>query len=325
MKTAGVDAPRIGLVTDDDLHRHILQTLLIEQGYNTALSSTSERLEKYVNSNRLMTVDGWLVDVVNAQSHDAVELLLEKSDLPLLVNDDIPDLNDTVAHGIWRRRLIEKLEVVITHNTESEDGDEDESQNTVPIADTVWVLAASLGGPDAVKSFLTALPPGLPIAMVYVQHIEANFDVVLANAVGASHSYSMSVVKTKQKLVPGEVAIVPADRQLRFLPYGQMVATRKPWSGLYKPAIDQVISDLARIYRKRLGVIVFSGLCNDGEIGCRVAKACGATVWAQTPESCQSPDMPLAAIGTDCVSQQGTPEQLANALAKQYDEATQTF
>jgi chemosensory pili system protein ChpB (putative protein-glutamate methylesterase) len=57
-------------------------------------------------------------------------------------------------------------------------------------------------------------------------------------------------------------------------------------------------------------------MCNDGEIGCRVAKACGGTVWAQTPDSCISPDMPNAAISTGCVSKQGTPEQLAQALAE---------
>jgi chemosensory pili system protein ChpB (putative protein-glutamate methylesterase) len=42
--------------------------------------------------------------------------------------------------------------------------------------DHVWVLAALLGGPEAVKSFIQALPKDLSLAMVYGQHIEENFD-----------------------------------------------------------------------------------------------------------------------------------------------------
>jgi chemosensory pili system protein ChpB (putative protein-glutamate methylesterase) len=152
--------------------------------------------------------------------------------------------------------------------------------------------------------------------MVYGQHIEANFDGLLASAVGYNHSYPMELVGGEYILAHGKVAVVPADKQLRFLAHGRVVATRKPWSGLYQPTLDQVISELARIYRQRLGVIIFSGLCNDGEIGCRVAKSCGATVWAQSPESCLSADMPNAAISTGCVTYQGNPEQLASALVQ---------
>ena len=79
------------------------------------------------------------------------------------------------------------------------------------------------------------------------------------------------------------MSIVPADNQLSFLPNGHIVKTNVRWNGAYQPSLDLVITQLAQLYRQRLGVIIFSGMCNDGEIGCTVAKACGATVWAQTP------------------------------------------
>ncbi|MBL4827775.1 MAG: chemotaxis protein CheB [Spongiibacteraceae bacterium] len=304
-----VEMPRIGLVTDSAYHRKLLQTLLEEKGYPLSLSLNPQSLRDYLEKESSVEVDAWLVDLIGDEAEHTVEFLVEKNDLPLLVNDEIPPLQDEGLHEEWQRRLLEKLEVV-AHR---------EDLNS-PVANTLWVLAASLGGPDAVKRFLGALPEGLALAMVYAQHIEINFDELLANAVGSNHTYTMRVVRSEQRLLAGEIAVVPADRQLRFLPFGRVVVTQKPWSGLYQPAIDQVIADLARIYRQRLGVIIFSGLCNDGEIGCRVAKACGAKVWAQTPESCQSPEMVEAAIATGCVSFQGTPEQLAQALAKHYNE-----
>ena len=133
---------------------------------------------------------------------------------------------------------------------------------------------------------------------------------------GSEQAYPLQQIRTEHSLVAGETLVVPADAQLRFLPFGQVIKTTKAWQGPYQPAIDQVVAELAKEYRKKLGVIVFSGTCNDGEIGCRVVKACGGQVWAQSPASCVSAAMPEAAINTGCVSFQGTPEELAQQLAQ---------
>ncbi|ARN73712.1 chemotaxis protein CheB [Oceanicoccus sagamiensis] len=303
--------PRIGLVTDSDLNRYVLQAVLAEGHYELAGSFDRTTLSAYLSEHKTTPdIDGWLVDIDDNDIQQSLDLLLGQSDLPLLVNDDIPPVQDAKDHEIWQRRLLEKLEVLVIRSVES-------VESALPVemsANKVWVLVASMGGPDAVKRFLTTLPQALPIAMVYGQHIETNFDGLLTSAV-TGHDYPMQLVSGEQQLVSGEILVVPVDHQLRFLSRGRVVETRKAWAGSYQPALDQVIADLARVYRQNLGVIVFSGMCNDGEIGCRVAKACGGTVWAQTPESCLSPDMPNAAISTGCVSRQGTPEQLAEALA----------
>lgn len=306
--------PRIGLVTDSDLNRYVLQAVLAEGSYELAGSFDTASLGQYLETNKSTPdIDAWLVDIEDNQIQQSLDLLLGQSDLPLLVNDDIPPVQEAKDHQVWQRRLLEKLEVLVIRPAEA-------IASSPPVdssVNKVWVLVASMGGPDAVKRFLTTLPQALPIAMVYGQHIETNFDGLLTNAV-TGHDYPMQLASGEQQLVNGNILVVPVDHQLRFLSRGRVVETRKAWSGSYQPVLDQVIADLARIYRQNLGVIVFSGMCNDGEIGCRVAKACGGTVWAQTPNSCLSPDMPSAAISTGCVSKQGTPEQLAEALAEQF-------
>ncbi len=306
--------PRIGLVTDSDLNRYVLQAVLAEGSYELAGSFDTASLGQYLETNKSTPdIDAWLVDIEDNQIQQSLDLLLGQSDLPLLVNDDIPPVQEAKDHQVWQRRLLEKLEVLVIRPAET-------IASSPPVdssVNKVWVLVASMGGPDAVKRFLTTLPQALPIAMVYGQHIETNFDGLLTSAV-TGHDYPMQLASGEQQLVNGNILVVPVDHQLRFLSRGRVVETRKAWSGSYQPVLDQVIADLARIYRQNLGVIVFSGMCNDGEIGCRVAKACGGTVWAQTPNSCLSPDMPSAAISTGCVSKQGTPEQLAEALAEQF-------
>lgn len=305
-------APRVGLVTNSDFNRHVLQRVLVESGYLVAASLDADKLISYIAAGNI-ELDAWLLDVDGSEMQRAIDCIVEQTDIPLLVNDQVPTSLDPQIQNVWQRRLQQKLEVVALSNNEQQ---APVSQQQTARLETVWVLAASFGGPDAVKRFLAALPADLPLAMVYGQHIEANFDGLLASAVGANHSYPMELISGETVLTHGKVAVVPADKQLRFLAHGRVVATHKSWAGLYQPTLDQVIAELARIYRQRLGVIIFSGMCNDGEIGCRVAKSCGATVWAQSPESCLSSDMPNAAISTGCVSYQGDPEQLASALVQ---------
>lgn len=311
--------PRVGLVAESDLHRHLLAGLLDAGGYDLALSMNTDRLVSKLEQEGSATLeqqlDVWLLDLETLDIQRVLNLLVEYSDLPLLVNDEIPNVQDATAHQYWQRRLLEKLEVVAVRGS-NEDGTaaDNPAAHSLETSDRVWVLVASYGGPEAVKTFLSALPAGLPLTMVYGQHIETNFDQVLTSAVGASHNYPIRLLRGRSQLAAAQVSVVPADRQLRFLTRGEVVETRRPWKGQYQPVLDQVIAELARVYRERLGVIVFSGMCNDGEIGCRVAKACGAVVWVQSPESCMSADMPNAALKTGSVSFQGTPVELAQAL-----------
>ena len=316
---AGSDEPSVGLVTDSDLNRHVLQSLLQEAGYVVAVSVDSTQLVDFVEAGE-PDFDAWLVDLSDGESQQILDLL-EYSVLPLLVNDEIPSSRDTSEYASWQRRLLEKLEVVAVAKPVNDVGAAVFNRSISAWARKVWVLAASLGGPEAVKCFLDNLPADLPLAMVYGQHIEANFNDVLVSAVGSNPHYTMQLMRGEQILMPGNIVVVPADRQLRFLSRGRVVETRKLWQGQYQPALDQVIAELAKVYRENLGVIIFSGTCNDGEIGCRVAKAYGSTVWAQSPASCISSAMPDAAIATGCVSRQGTPEQLAQALVQHCREA----
>ncbi|MFA7554549.1 MAG: chemotaxis protein CheB [Spongiibacteraceae bacterium] len=323
--------PRIGLVTDCDLNRHRFRQILSAGGYELVLSLDSAKLIAGFDADEAAiqyALDAWLIDLKDDAVEPALQALVDIAEIPLLVNDSVPPAQDIEAYKFWQRRLLKKLEEVAvctnpakTENAKSNTAGPALAVVQPPHADKVWVLAASMGGPAAVKRFFNALPAQLPIALVYGQHIETNFDGLLIGALGNQHSYPVRLIKGQQCLVAGEVFVVSVDHQLRFLPRGRVVEMRAPWAGAYQPSLDQVISELARVYRDNLGVIIFSGMCNDGEIGCRVAKASGGTVWAQSPDSCLSPGMPNAAINTGCVSFQGAPEQLAAALVE-YVSAT---
>jgi chemosensory pili system protein ChpB (putative protein-glutamate methylesterase) len=304
---------QIGIVAAGDLSRHVLKNLLQESGYGARCFSAAQLADCLADVQQLGEArpDAWVVDGADTDVDELLDQLVSLSDAPFLITEEAPPLQQSVAYDIWRRRLLDKIDELTASL-----GAAPWSERQVPVA--VWVLAASTGGPEAVSRFLAALTPGLPIAMVYAQHIEANFDRVLAGALERHKNYAITMGRGEQHLRPGSLLVVPADRQLRFLPFHRVVETRKRWEGRYQPAIDQVIAELGRIYQQRCGVIIFSGLCDDGALGCRVLQARGGEIWVQSPECCVSPDMPNAALATGSVSRQGTPEQLARALSSRY-------
>lgn len=294
-------APRIAVVAAADLQRHTLQNLLRDDGFEIAWSGPPADL-----ANAAGCIDAWLVDA-GGLDEDAVDALLEHSDAPLLISEPMPPQAAYQSHRRWRQRLLSKLEEVAVKA---------EASGAGAAPDAVWVLAASTGGPEAVRRFLAVLPP-LPLALLYAQHIDPKFDLVLADAL-ASTSWPMLLCSGETRLVAGRVLVAPAERQIQLLAFDRVVATRQLWPGPYRPGINHIAAQVARQYRAAAGLIVFSGLCDDGAVGARVMQASGGTVWVQQPEDCIAPAMPEAALATGCVSFTGSPEQLAAALVQRY-------
>lgn len=301
-------APSLGVVAATDLARHVLRTLLAEAGYRIDCCIAPERLAAALAATT--PPDAWLLDA-SASDHDELLIQIAESDVPFLILDEEPPLQQPDELAPWRRRLLDKVEELCGSVGRLR------LREAAPVA--VWVLAASTGGPAAVNEFLEALAPELPVAFVYAQHIEAPFDTVLTASLARRHRHYPALLgEGEQLLRRGQILVVPVATQLRFLPFHRVVASRHPWQGQYQPAIDQVVAEVARLYQNRCGVIVFSGMCDDGAFGCRRVRAVGGSVWVQTPDSCISPDMPNAALATGTVSRRGTPTDLALALGDMY-------
>ena len=181
----------------------------------------------------------------------------------------------------------------------------------------LWVLGASTGGPAAVKRFLAALPANLGIAFLYVQHIDANQAVTLNRMMTNAGSYPALVASQGLVLEANSLTLITAKDSVELLANGTlMVNYGQAWKGDYAPSIDQVAANAAQVYRERSGLIIFTGMGDDGAASCRIVKQVGGQVWAQSPNDCTSDSMPVSALATGCVGLSGTPEYLARALAK---------
>ena len=180
----------------------------------------------------------------------------------------------------------------------------------------VWTLGSSLGGPEAVKEFLDALPQGLPAAFIYGQHIDAHSVPVLARVLARHAHFKLAVASAGMRLHNGEVLIVPADKEVEIID-GRVEICRHAWPGPYGPSVDQLILNVQRAYPNS-GVIIFSGMGNDGALALQTLlknnQEQALQVWAQSAASCASASMPDASRESGAVSYSGSPRELAQHL-----------
>jgi chemosensory pili system protein ChpB (putative protein-glutamate methylesterase) len=180
------------------------------------------------------------------------------------------------------------------------------------------VLGSSLGGPQALKLFLSKLPDNLPVGLVIAQHIGKPFVPLLAEQLGRVTGLRVMPAVAGRNVHTREVILVPIDVRFALTESGVVELRDEPSRGPYKPCIDEVMEEVARCYGQHAGAIVFSGMGEDGAVGAAAINAAGGRVWAQEADSCVISSMPDAARRCGVVEFSGTPDELAVRMAEQY-------
>jgi chemosensory pili system protein ChpB (putative protein-glutamate methylesterase) len=315
-----------------------MQSAIQGHGYKIAVSSDPARIEKVWLAEH-KSVQAWVVILADEDRWDEpVSDLIEYSDAPVLFGLDKAPGKQSGDYPKWERRLFSKLEELLGEPAAPITLEESVAVITEPekVADKntrapelpphikprgpgdpvnrVIILAASLGGPEAVKEFLDCLPAGLPAAFIYAQHIDKLAADVLLRVLGRHSELTLQQAKAGEKLRNGEIVIVPVEHEISFDADGLIVFHSHPWPGPYGPSINQVMLNVANYYRSQTNVILFSGMGNDGAVAGPLLKAYGSSVWCQSSESCVSSSMPDAVSATGCVEFRGTPSELAEQL-----------
>ncbi|MDS1310860.1 chemotaxis protein CheB [Marinobacter xiaoshiensis] len=330
---------QVGIVSDVVLQRHRLQAAAAKFGLEVCFSGDPERLQGH---REFPEAGLWLVTLEDEADHPALfDYLLDNTEAPVLFGlDQAPGAGST-EYFRWERRLLGKLEQELgdlsqldskasIEELEAEPSESPESSElpqwltpAAPgsVAEDIWVLCASLGGPAAVKAFLDCLPPGLPVGFVYAQHIDGNFAEVLTRVLGRHAHYKLQHAQENYRVKNGDVVLMPVEHEWKFSATGALTELDTPWPGPYSPSIDQVLLNTADNYGSHCHVILFSGMGNDGAIAAPLLKAYGSRIWVQESTSCGNSSMPDSVAATGCTSFTGTPEQLARELVKTIEES----
>lgn len=178
----------------------------------------------------------------------------------------------------------------------------------------VWVLGASIGGPESVREFLAGLPRDYPALFLLAQHLGNEFVDLMARQLAKATPLTVRMPTHGERIGHGEVAVVPATHRLQVDPEGIVVLERDGTRGEYSPSIDRVLRDVADRFGPAAGAIIFSGMSNDAVEGCRYLAEKGGRVYAQDPETCVVSAMVDGVRETGVVGFVGSPRDLAEQL-----------
>lgn len=182
----------------------------------------------------------------------------------------------------------------------------------------VFVLGASIGGPEAVRVFLGALPAGFPVVFILAQHMGEEFVELMSAQLARSIALTVRTPTHGERVGNGEVLIVPTTHRLRIDDEGVITLALLTEKSAYTPSIDQVLRDVADQFGDKAGVIVFSGMAHDAVAGSQYLKSKGGVVWVQDPETCVISSMIDGVREAGVVDFLGSPQQLAAKMLAEY-------
>lgn len=322
------DNIRIAITSDSISHRNYLQKSMEHNGIQVVLNESLT--EKFMN--RLDNVESDVVifdiDAIEDDHLEYLDRLLDQSRIPVIINDvSALTINEPKASSEWNNKLLQKIADITGRNSWEEDfsniklfeGKERNTNNSKDeLAKNVWVLGASLGGPEALKRFLSEIPFDLPVAFVIAQHLGEKFVSLLAEQLDRYTEFKVLVPKAGHVVRHHEVLVTPTDQCIAINLIGAVELKKIPENIKYTPSINHAVHDVAVRYKKNSGAIIFSGMCDDGVSGCDFLVKKGGQVWVQDAESCVISAMSESVAKKVPVNFSGTPEMLAKQLVSFY-------
>ncbi len=324
----------IAVASSSIRQRNYLQNMM--QGIGLSIVINEPLSEEFLRKLEKASPDMVLLDI-DENTHDdsaLLDRLLEDVDIPVIFND-ISSLSHNYQgeQSKWYAKLLlkiaelsgrpewEALDVskLLLAGTSCDKAPKTWSTNAPrELASNVWLLGASLGGPEMLKQFLMAIPEDLPVAFILAQHLGKNFMTLLAEQLDRMTSFSVMQARDGHVLCHQQVVIVPVDQRLTINPIGAIQLQPIDVPTRYSPSIDLAAADIGLRYENKAGMIIFSGMGDDAALGAKKMRRLGGQVWAQEARSCVNSAMPdnLRLLGLVNVS--ATPVEMAEMLSTYY-------
>ncbi len=175
-------------------------------------------------------------------------------------------------------------------------------------------IGCSTGGPQALAALVRALPPGLPVPLLVVQHMPAGFTTMLADHLNRLGGPPASEARDGEALLPGHIYVAPGERHMLAEATSsglRVVLNSDPPENFCRPAVDPMLRSLVQATQGRVLAGILTGMGQDGLAGCRAVAAAGGAVLTQDEASCVVWGMPGAVAKAGLAQWQGPPEAMA--------------
>ncbi len=160
-------------------------------------------------------------------------------------------------------------------------------------------IAASTGGPRALREILSALAADFAVPLLIVQHMPPEFMPGLVRWLDANSALQVRLARDGTALCSGTVLVAPGDAQLEIVRGKQTLRVRlrpQKASERYCPSADVLFTSLSAACGAGAVGVILTGMGSDGADGLLALRKAGGCTIAQDEGSSTVYGMPRAAI-----------------------------
>jgi two-component system chemotaxis response regulator CheB len=160
----------------------------------------------------------------------------------------------------------------------------------------IVAIAASAGGITALGRVLGGLPPGFPVPVVVVQHLDPRHKTIIAEVLGRRAKLPVVLATDGERANAGTIYVAPPNHHLLVEADGVLVLSSSELVHFLRPSADLLFESVAGAYGPRAIACVLTGTGSDGTMGASAVKSRGGTVIVEDPEFAEFKGMPEAAV-----------------------------
>jgi two-component system chemotaxis response regulator CheB len=175
-------------------------------------------------------------------------------------------------------------------------------------------IGLSTGGPPALQTILSGLPPSFSLPIVVVQHISPGFMLGLAAWLSNATPFRCKVGDLGEAIKPGTVYLAPDNAHLTFRGNSNLWHDgSEPVDG-HRPSATVLFESVAQNFGATAIGLLLTGMGRDGAKGLKAMYEAGAYTIAQDEASSLIFSMPKAAIDLNAVKEVLGLNQIAHRL-----------
>jgi two-component system chemotaxis response regulator CheB len=235
--------------------------------------------------------------IVARLSDTGTETHLRALDLGALAVIAAPDLGkpDSTAKFLSTLKAMSQVKVVRRFRSRR-NARREQSPEAVTRKAKIVAMAASTGGPAAIKAVLERLPADFPAPVLAVQHISSGFVDGVAEWLDSAVPMKVKLAANGERMKPGTAYLAPDGHHLGVLSKSRiLLSDAEPIKG-FRPSGTFLFDSVARTFGGEALAVILTGMGDDGLEGARAVHEAGGTVIAQDEESSIVFGMPKATI-----------------------------
>ena len=178
----------------------------------------------------------------------------------------------------------------------------------------IIAIGASTGGPQILNYIFRNLPASVPVPVLVVQHMPANFLPLFIDWLNKESPLKIVMAKEHQKIEPGFVYFAPGDSHMILEDKERIKLIDAPPMHSVKPAVSYLFKSVAEIYGDQAIGILLTGMGKDGAQELGLMKNKGALTIVQDNESCVVFGMPGTALKLGAAQLVLSPEQIVQQI-----------